>query len=84
MNTNNTQKLSAHQRAVMAYKARKLEAGLCVQCGRNPRARQGQRVSQRCVACISKMKEYQRSYCAPEGTTFQPWRPGGPGRPPVW
>lgn len=48
-------------------------AGLCPRCGRNPAA-----LGVLCSSCGSKRLAYRRGY---DGC--QPWRPGGPGRPPL-
>jgi len=49
--------------------------GLCQQCGVNPRSEHSTAF---CVECQDSNRERNRKRIG-----SQPWRPGGPGRPPI-
>ena len=56
----------------LVYQQRRLEEGACRQCGQD---RDDDTVM--CDRCLVLNRERMR-----ERTGSQPWRPGGPGRPP--
>jgi hypothetical protein len=55
------------------YQKRKITAGLCGKCGREPLFS-----STLCLGCIRVNRHLQR-----KARGFKPWKPGGVGRPPM-
>jgi hypothetical protein len=54
---------------------RRIGNGICITCGS---ARISPASKSRCIPCLRKLRQYVRN-----ATGFQPWRPGGVGRPPA-
>lgn len=55
----------------------KIAKGLCSQCGLEPLVN-----ARYCVECRRRFRIRERNYMR-RRFGYKPWRPGGPGRPPI-